>query len=127
DHPIPEDIYANEIYSSVPTPPTLYAVRDKRFPVSAVDDRGHNVLPLLLQSDGRYPTDFSRQRILGLADLHTLTLDLGELPSPGYGSAEHSPTRCGSAEHSPTRCGSAEHSPTGRIALWLKGWVFWTD
>jgi tetratricopeptide (TPR) repeat protein len=127
DHPASEEIYANEIYSSAPTLPTLYALRRKHFPVSAVDDRGHDMLPLLLQSDGRYPTDFSRQRILGLAGLHTLTLDLGELPSPGYGSAERSPARRGSAERSTSPHGSPEGSPTSRIALWLKGWVFWTD
>jgi len=97
DHPASEEIYANEIYSSTPVPPALYAVRRKRFPVSAIDDRGHDVLPLLLQADDRYPTDLSRQRILGLADLHTLTLDVGDLPA------------------------------SSRTALWLKGWVFWTD
>ena len=56
-------------------------MREKRFPVSAVDDRGHDVLPLLLKQDGQYPADFARHRILGLADLHTLTLDLGDLPA----------------------------------------------
>jgi hypothetical protein len=54
-------------------------------------------LPLILAADGRYPTDFARHRILGLADLHALTFDLGELPS------------------------------SGPVALWLTGWVFWTD
>ncbi len=97
DHPASEEIYSNEIYSSAPTPPALYAVREKRFPVAAVDDRGNDVLPLLLKADGRYPTDFGRNRILGLADLHTLTLDLGDVPA------------------------------SAPLSLWLKGWVFWTD
>ena len=97
DHPAGEEIYSNEIYSSNPGRPALYAVRDKRFPVSAVDDHGHDVLPLLLQADGRYPADFAPHRILGMADLHALTLDLGELPS---------------------------NAP---VSLWLNGWVFWTD
>jgi hypothetical protein len=97
DHPANEEIYANEIYASNPGPPALYAVRDKRFPVSAVDDLGHDVLPLLLKQDGRYPTGFVRHRILGMADLHSLTLDLGELPA---------------------------NAP---VSLWLNGWVFWTD
>ncbi|HEV2176333.1 MAG TPA: FG-GAP-like repeat-containing protein [Terriglobia bacterium] len=97
DHPESEKIYANEIYSSTPPPLELYAVRDKRFPVSAVDDHGADVLPLLREADGRYPTSFRRNRILGLADTHSLTLDLGELP------------------------------PSSPVALYLTGWVFWTD
>ncbi|HEV2500256.1 MAG TPA: FG-GAP-like repeat-containing protein [Terriglobia bacterium] len=97
DHPANEDVYSNEIYSPTPVVPALYLVRKKRFPVSAVDDHGHNVLPLIRYADGRYPTDFRRNRILGLADPHSLTLDLGQFSSDS------------------------------RVVLWLKGWVFWTD
>jgi tetratricopeptide (TPR) repeat protein len=97
DHPASQEIYSNEIYSSSPQPPTLYSLRQKRFPISAADDRGHNVLPLLLEQDGQYPAGFARNRILGLAELHTLTLDLGDLPA------------------------------SASVALWLNGWVFWTD
>ncbi len=97
DHPASEEIYANEIYASNPGRPTLYALGNKHFPVSAVDDRGTNVLPQLLKVDGRYPADFERNRILGMADLHTLTLDLGAFPN------------------------------SERVSLWLNGWVFWTD
>jgi Tfp pilus assembly protein PilF len=99
DHPSSQEIYSNEIYSSTPERPKLYAVSQKRFPVTAVDDHGRDVLPLILKAEGRYPTDFLRQRILGLAELHSLTLDLGEWPS----------------------------SRRGQVALWLKGFVFWTD
>lgn len=97
DHPASEAAFANEIYSSTPGLPEIYLVRGKRFPVSAIDDHGHNVLPLLREVDGRYPTKFRRDRIMGVADLHTLTLDLGPF--------------------------SASADP----ALWLTGWVFWTD
>lgn len=97
DHPASEEVYANEIYSSTPAPPALYAVRSKRFPVAAVDDHGHDVLPLLLKADGRYPAGFRRNRILGLADVHSLTLDLGSFPG------------------------------SKPVALYLNGWVFWTD
>ena len=97
DHPVTEEIYANEIYATNPGPPSLYSVRDKSFPVSAVDDQGHDVLPLLLKEDGRYPADFARNRILGMADLHSLTLDLGDVPA------------------------------SAPVSLWLNGWVFWTD
>ena len=97
DHPASEEILANEIYATNPTSPALYSVKDKNFPVSAVDDRGHDVLPLLLQKDGRYPSDFARNRILGIADTHSLTLDLGNIPA------------------------------AAPVSLWLNGWVFWTD
>lgn len=97
DHPAGEEIYANEIYSSTPRPPVLYAVRNQHAPVAAIDDAGHNVLPLLLKADGQYVGGFQRRRIPGLANLHTLTLDLGAVPE-------------------------AEH-----IALWLEGWVLWPD
>ena len=55
DHPANEEIYANEIYATNPGPPALYTVRDKRFPVSAVDDQGHDVLPLLLETGWPLP------------------------------------------------------------------------
>jgi tetratricopeptide (TPR) repeat protein len=97
DHPADEDVYANEIYSSDPSSPSLYVVRDRHFPVSAVDDRGNDVLPLLREVDHRYPADFRRHRILGLAETHSLTMDLGKV---------------------------SDSSP---LTLWLAGWVYWTD
>jgi len=97
DHRADVEVYANEIYSSSPAEPALYSVRGKRFPLSAVDDHGRDVLPLLLRQDDRYPADFARHRILGMAELHTLTLDLGKLPR------------------------------SVPVSLWLNGWVFWTD
>ena len=70
DHRAAQEIYSNEIYSSSPQPPALYSVREKRFPVSAVDDRGHDVLPLLLKQDGQYPAGFARHRIRASLTLH---------------------------------------------------------
>ena len=97
DHPDNEEIYANEIYSSTPSPPTLYRVREKLVPRAAVDEHGHDVLPLVREADGQYVADFSQHRIPGMAELHTLTLDLGDGPA------------------------------SQPITLWLSGWVFWTD
>jgi tetratricopeptide (TPR) repeat protein len=97
DHPASDSIYANEIYSATPVPPEVYAVSDERPTLSAVDNHGHDVLPLLRREDRRYPTAFRRNRILGLADVHTLTLDLGRF------------------------------TDSVDPALWLTGWVFWTD
>ncbi|HKT68516.1 MAG TPA: FG-GAP-like repeat-containing protein [Terriglobales bacterium] len=97
DHAAGQEIYANEIYGSVPQHATLFAVRDQHAPVSAVDDEGRDVLPLLLGADGRYVGGFQRRRVPGLASLHTLTLDLGP-----FAKTEH-------------------------LALWLQGWVLWPD
>ena len=96
DHPAGLEVYANEIYGSVPQPPALFAVLGQHAPVSAVDDEGRDVLPLL-RADGRYVGGFQRQRISGLASLHTLTLDLGSFVK------------------------------TEQVALWLQGWVLWPD
>lgn len=97
DHPAGQEIYANEIYDPTPQPHALFAVRDEYAPVSAVDGKGRDVLWLLLRADGRYVGGFQRQRIPGLASLHTLTLDLGT-----FSNTEH-------------------------VALWLQGWVLWPD
>jgi hypothetical protein len=97
DHPAAQEIYSNEIYSSSPSKPALYAIGEKQHPRSARDDRGHDELPLIFKADGQYTADFRRDRILGMAELHSLTLDLGDLPA------------------------------SEPISLWLKGWVFWTD
>jgi tetratricopeptide (TPR) repeat protein len=97
DHPSNERIFSNEIYSPAAASPQLYAIRHMRQPVSAVDGRGRNVLPLLLKADGRYPTDFRQGSIPGLTQPHSLTLDLGSFPS------------------------------SSRVSLWLTGWVYWSD
>jgi hypothetical protein len=97
DHPADVEVYANEIYSSSPTSPTLHAVPGKVFPVSAVDQDGKDVLPQLLRVDGRYVSSFQRLGIPGLGEFHSLTLDIGEIPADAP------------------------------VALWLNGWVYWTD
>ena len=73
------------------------AVPRQIFPVSAVDQEGKNVLPQLLKVDGRYVSIFQRLGIPGLGEFHSLTLDLGEIPADAP------------------------------VALWLNGWVYWTD
>ncbi len=97
DHPSSERVYANEIYSPHPKPPELHLIRNRRFPVSAVDDHGHNVLPLLLKADGHYVTSFRPLNIPGMAEMHSLTLNLGAFPA------------------------------SSQVDLWLTGWVYWTD
>ncbi|MGH9328616.1 MAG: FG-GAP-like repeat-containing protein [Terriglobia bacterium] len=97
DHPASEDVYSNEIYAPTPVPQQLYFVRHKLFPISALNGRGENVLPLIRYSDGHYLIDFRRNRIPGFAQMHSLTLNFGRFPPPSH------------------------------VSLWLRGWVFWTD
>ena len=82
DHPADQDIYADERYAAPPFPsPSVHTVCGKRFPVSAVDHHGHNVLPQLRHHDGTYAGDFRRHGVMGVAETHTLTLDLGKTGS----------------------------------------------
>lgn len=97
DHPNGESVFSNEIYSSQEMKPVVHRVSNQHLPASAVDDHGHDVLPRLTAEDGKYPDNFQQNRILGLAEEHSLTLDLGPLPADAP------------------------------VALWLNGWVFWTD
>lgn len=79
DHPANVDVYPNE--RLLPAPPydkhKLYTVRNAQPPVSAVDERGQNLLPLVAQVDRRYPEDFEKLPFKGYAREHALTLDLG--------------------------------------------------
>jgi tetratricopeptide (TPR) repeat protein len=79
DHPAELEVVPNEMFVPPPFPEDrLFAVADRRPPLSAVDDRGADVLDLVRERDGRYPT-FPLTHYSGLAHPHTLTLDLGDL------------------------------------------------
>lgn len=79
DHPSELEIIPNEMFSSPPPEDKFFAVADRRPPVSAVDDRGIDVLSLVLERDGRFPTFGLVKQYDGLAEPHALTLDLGDL------------------------------------------------
>jgi hypothetical protein len=78
DHPANLDVYPNEYFASNPPYPKFKVVlsRAARPPAGAWDDHGHNLLPDLLAH--HYIGDFAVTQFLGLAKLHTLTLDLGQ-------------------------------------------------
>ena len=82
DHPADVDVYPNEYFASNPPYPQFKVVvsRDARPPAAAWDEHGHNVLPDLLAH--RYFGDFALTQFQGFAQLHSLTLDLGQ-PSAG--------------------------------------------
>lgn len=80
DHPEELEIVPNEKFVAPPFPEDrLFAVADHIEPQAAVDDRGADVLDLVLERDGRVPT-FPLTIYDGLAEQHSLTLDFGELP-----------------------------------------------
>jgi hypothetical protein len=97
DHPAGLEIVPNEMFTAPPFPDDkFFAVAEHRIPRSAVDDRGQDVLPLVLERDGKFPT-FPLTQYEGLAQLHSITLDLGDL------------------------------SGAEQIMLYLDGWIYWPE
>ena len=98
DHPAGMEIIPNEMFTTPPFPEDkFFAVADPRPPVSAVDDRGQDVLDLVLRRDGRSPTFPRVDQYPGLAEPHSLTLDLGDLAG------------------------------ADRIMLYLDSWIYWAE
>lgn len=97
EHPSELEVIPNEMFTAPPFPEDrLFAIADRLAPLSAVDDRGTDVLPLILERDHRFPT-FPLTRYDGLAEPHTLTLDLGDL------------------------------ADAQQIMLFLDGWIYWPN
>ncbi|UCC30893.1 MAG: VCBS repeat-containing protein [Phycisphaerales bacterium] len=98
DHPVELEVIPNEYFTAPPFPKDrLFAVSDHRPPVSAVDDRGADVLTLIRHKDGRFPTFPRVAQYDGLAQPHTLTLDLGDF------------------------------SGADKIMLYLDAWIYWPE
>ncbi len=97
DHPAELEVIPNEMFSSPPPEDKLFAVAEQRAPVLAVDHRGVDVLELILERDGRFPTFPLVRQYDGLAEPHALTLDLGDL------------------------------SGAGQIVLFLDSWIYWPE
>jgi cytochrome c-type biogenesis protein CcmH/NrfG len=98
DHPDSVHVHLDERF----VPPgdsalRIYHVARRRAPAAATDDRGRDLLPLLLERDDRYVSQFRLGRFQGVADTHDLVLDLGDL------------------------------DPRADVTLFLNGWIFPTD
>jgi hypothetical protein len=77
DHPAAIDIVTNEKFKSPPFPEfRLFGVDRRIYPVTAVDDRGNDVLPAIRKHDQVYPDAFLRDHA-GVAELHRLDLNFG--------------------------------------------------
>src|SRR5205814_8874857 len=77
DHPADVEVYPDEGLRSTPSPFRLFATRGAHPPLRAIDEHGHDVLPLIRAIDRTAPDDFAVSPIRGYADRHELTLDLG--------------------------------------------------
>lgn len=80
DHPADIEVHINDKVG----PPEivqhrLYQVGEKTSPISAVDQNGNDVLPLVLEQDNRFVKSFSRRFTQGYVEPHDLILDFGSM------------------------------------------------
>ncbi|MDH5603621.1 MAG: hypothetical protein OEY51_06770, partial [Cyclobacteriaceae bacterium] len=98
DHPGEYDIYVDEQFTPPPFPAlTIFPVINKSLPLSAIDEEGRDVLPLLAERDDRYVSHFLKERYQGLVKRKELILE------------------------------PAKDLPAGDMLLFLHGWIFPTD
>jgi len=79
DHPADVEVYPNERFASNPPFPEfkVIASRDAHPPAGAWDDKNHDILPLLLERDRKYVTNFPDAPYQGFSAMHTIELDIG--------------------------------------------------
>jgi tetratricopeptide (TPR) repeat protein len=79
DHPSDVEVYPNERFLTNPPFPRFKVIAsfEAHPPLGAWDDRGHNLLPVLLERDRKYVTDFPDAPYAGFAAMHTIELDIG--------------------------------------------------
>lgn len=98
DHPDSVDIFVPEQFSPPPFPgEQIYQVKKKIVPVSAMDENGNDVLPLVTSKDDQYIGGFTPGKYQGTTEMHELILDPGN------------------------------HVQTKNLYLFLNGWIFPTD
>jgi tetratricopeptide (TPR) repeat protein len=79
DHHDSVDVFVDERF--VPPGPVklrLFQIARRDYPLSAVDERGHDVLPALRASDDVYVSNFTPTKYQGVVQPHDLILDLGK-------------------------------------------------
>ena len=79
DHPSDVEVYPNERFMTNPPFPEFKVIAsfEAHPPLGAWDDRGHNLLPLLVERDRKYVMSFGDTPYAGFAATHTIELDLG--------------------------------------------------
>jgi Tfp pilus assembly protein PilF len=97
DHRSDVEIFTNDKFKSPPYPEfRLFGTRSKIHPVRAIDDHGNDVGARVARQDRAYPDTFVHDSA-GVAELHTLDLDFGNV------------------------------ARENRAAIALNGWVDWAD
>ena len=97
DHDASQEVFTNDKFKSPPFPEfRLFGVRQRLYPRRALDQEGRDVRQRLIKRDGSYVDSFPRNPS-GVADLHSLVLDFGNVASDN------------------------------KAALVLNGWVDWAD
>ena len=85
DHPDSVDVFVDERF--VPPGPVslrLFQISRRMAPLSAIDERGNDVLPALREADDVYVSDLTPMRYQGVVEPHHVVLDLGpEAGRPG--------------------------------------------
>lgn len=80
DHPDFVDIFVPEQFSPPPFPGIdIYQVKKKYAPVSATDSYGNDMLPLIVEKDDKYLSDFKPGKYQGITETHDLILDPGAI------------------------------------------------
>lgn len=79
DHPDSVEVFVDERFPPMRGPDLrLFQVVRRRLPLSAVDERGADVLDALRENDYRYVSNLTPLRYQGLTEPHALVLDLDE-------------------------------------------------
>jgi Tfp pilus assembly protein PilF len=80
DHPEGTDVFPNERFLSNPPFPEEKTIVTSapHLPAGAWTDSGHDAMPELRYRDHRYVKDFEKIAFAGYANMHGLTLDLGQ-------------------------------------------------
>ncbi len=81
DHPADVTVFGNDRWQPDGPAPAehFWQVGHTWAPLSAVDERGHDLLPDLERQDGRYTPIHARSAFPGFVGPHTLTMNLGDL------------------------------------------------
>jgi tetratricopeptide (TPR) repeat protein len=82
-HPSSVEVYPNEGLRSPAErrPFTIHTVQGPRPPIAVIDHHGHDMLEKVRAIDRRYVDDFRLEPVQGYAEPHSLTLNLGSVPS----------------------------------------------
>lgn len=98
DHPADVEVFSNEKVGPAEIAEfKIHTVRNARVPVSARDQRGRDVLPVIAARDNKYLKGYDNKLMQGLTEEHFIELDLGKLEDPK------------------------------QIMLFLTGWIYPTD